>query len=607
MSILSSLLAAESIASHSVYFSRFLADKFAVDEDELAVLAVALLCESIKEGHVCLDLRQVADRPIFDTPATALSLEQWQEALSACPFVGNIGEVAPLILADSLLYLHRHWVSERQVGENILSRLTPAEYDQQLLALGLEKLYSSDLSDRPDWQKLAAAQAVSNQFTVISGGPGTGKTTTVVKVLALLIEQKPNLNVRLAAPTGKAAARMVESIRSARRNLQLDPLVSRAMPDEASTIHRLLGVQGGRGRRVFRHNRDNPLRMGCLVIDEASMIDLSLMHALLEAVPLQTRLILLGDRDQLASVDAGNVLGDITGHGTELSYTQQSAAKLATLCAYADSELPVSGALPKIGGAVALLRKSHRFTANSGIGRLARLVNSGQGVQALALLNEASAADSDLAFIELSEKETENLSRTALEWAVERYSEYLSCDSVDEALISLSRTRVLCAVHSTAFGDEEVNKLIAQGLANKGLLSSQENCHGTPIMITVNDYELELYNGDIGLLWLSDTGALQACFAQQDGGVRKLPVQSLPQFSPAWALTVHKSQGSEFDQVMLILPNDSNSPLLSRELLYTGITRARSKLVLCASTQALKVACEKVVQRSSGLAALLGW
>jgi len=614
MSILDELLAAEDVSAHSVYFARFLAEHFSVQLDDLGILTAALLCESAKDGNVCLDLGECAGRPLFDgvvAAGVAPDLKTWISQLSTAAFIAAPGTVAPLILSGSRLYLHRLWSDEQVVAAGILSRLIPAQFDAKLLESGLQNLYPSSDANTVDWQKLAAAQAVRNQFTVISGGPGTGKTTTVVKVLSLLLSQDPTLRIRLAAPTGKAAARMVESIRSARRHLVLDPVVAQAMPDDASTIHRLLGQRGGNGRRVFKHDSENLLRFDCLVIDEASMIDLSLMRALLDALPASARLILLGDRDQLASVDAGNVLGDITGHGIDLAYTQDTAEQLAPLCGYDQAALPVNQSLPEIADSIALLRTSHRFTHDSGIGRLARLVNIGDASGARELLALAPALGqsqhSDLTWLQAEQDANASLLKEALDWAVERYSAYLQCGNVEEALSVLAQTRILCAVHNSPVGDVEINRLVADRLRRRQLIGADDNGHGTPVMISVNDYELELYNGDIGLLWRSESGVLEACFPKLDGEVRRLPVQSLPQFVSAWALTVHKSQGSEFDEVMLVLPSDIRSPLLSRELLYTGITRARNSLVLCASAQALNVACQSAVKRNSGLADLLGW
>src|SRR5690606_5881995 len=295
---------------------------------------------------------------------------------------------------------------------------------------------------------------------VISGGPGTGKTTTVVKVLATLLEQNPDLRLRLAAPTGKAAARMVESIRNARQGLSLSPQLLTLMPDEAQTLHRLLGYQ----RRGFRHHRDNPLPLDCLVIDEASMIDLTLMHAVLEALPPQARVILIGDRDQLASVEAGNVLGDITGHGRQLSYSPAMAQQLSELTGYPADMLPVSDTLPPVADAIALLRTSYRFDFDSGIGRLARLINEGEAEQALALLRqsrEGGVADLLWSVMDQGGAVRVGLESATLEWAVERYQRYLLCNTVEEALQRFSAMRILCAVHDGPLGDHALNLSIA--------------------------------------------------------------------------------------------------------------------------------------------------
>lgn len=650
MSILNRLVESGALTPLSCHFARFIARQSGLAEDSLLVLTAALLSQSNQQGDVCLDLGRRAGMPLFVSAAVpagfssaiaetaAPALAQWQEALQQNHCVGRPGELAPLILDGPRLYLQRFWSDEQTVYHAINARLQLVEdIDLARLQQGLARLYVQkrpvndtqahpgshpqlDLlapaaAAEPDWQRVAAALAVTRRFAVISGGPGTGKTTTVVKVLVLLLEQNPALRLRLAAPTGKAAARMVESIRAARIGMPVSPAIAALLPDEASTLHRLLGYQGNSARGGFRHNRLNPLLVDCLVIDEASMIDLTLMKALLDATPANTRIILLGDRDQLASVDAGNVLGDITGHGRELTYSPAMAALLARLTGIAQDCLPQEEGGPAVADAIALLRTSHRFSADSAIGRLATLVNKGDDAAALALLVQGQDArtgngwqgHSEVVLLQPAASEWNPLNRAVLDWAVLRYSTYLCCDSVEEALQSFESTRILCASHEGHCGGMEINRLLAERLRARGLLESGEDFHGKPVMITVNDYELGLFNGDIGLLWRDDDGVLQACFAQLDGQVRRLPARSLPDHVTAWALTVHKSQGSEFDQVLLVLPADINSPLLLRELLYTGITRARSRLLIHSAAEVFAAACRTPVQRSSGLAGLLGW
>lgn len=650
MSILNRLVESGALTPLSCHFARFIARQSGLAEDSLLVLTAALLSQSNQQGDVCLDLGRRAGMPLFVSAAVpagfssaiaetaAPALAQWQEALQQNHCVGRPGELAPLILDGPRLYLQRFWSDEQTVSHAINARLQLVEdIDLARLQQGLARLYvqKRPVSDtqahpgshpqldflapaaavEPDWQRVASALAVTRRFAVISGGPGTGKTTTVVKVLVLLLEQNPALRLRLAAPTGKAAARMVESIRAARIGMPVSPDIAALLPDEASTLHRLLGYQGNSARGGFRHNRLNPLLVDCLVIDEASMIDLTLMRALLDATPANTRIILLGDRDQLASVDAGNVLGDITGHGRELTYSPAMAALLARLTGIAPDCLPQEGGGPAVADAIALLRTSHRFSADSAIGRLATLVNKGDDAAALALLVQGQDArtgngwqgHSEVVLLQPAASEWNPLNRAVLDWAVLRYSTYLCCDLVEEALQIFESTRILCASHEGPCGDMEINRLLAERLRARGLLESGEDFHGKPVMITVNDYELGLFNGDIGLLWRDDDGVLQACFAQLDGQVRRLPARSLPDHVTAWALTVHKSQGSEFDQVLLVLPADINSPLLLRELLYTGITRARSRLLIHSAAEVFAAACRTPVQRSSGLAGLLGW
>jgi len=609
MRVLDRLLADEAISELSFYFASFVGRQCVSDGDrDLLVLTAALLSEGNQRGDVCLDLATLAEHPLFQGSMQAPAVSEWRNRLLATGCVAEEGDVAPLLLADSRLYLYRYWQAETDILAAIDQRLQGVlALDAPVLRAALQRLFPRKSSaTEPDWQMLACALAVSRPFAVISGGPGTGKTTTVVKVLATLLEQNPDLRLRLAAPTGKAAARMVESIRNARQGLSLSPQLLTLMPDEAQTLHRLLGYQ----RRGFRHHRDNPLPLDCLVIDEASMIDLTLMHAVLEALPPQARVILIGDRDQLASVEAGNVLGDITGHGRQLSYSPAMAQQLSELTGYPADMLPVSDTLPPVADAIALLRTSYRFDFDSGIGRLARLVNEGEAEQALALLRqsrEGGVADLLWSVMDQGGAVRVGLESATLEWAVERYQRYLLCNTVEEALQRFSAMRILCAVHDGPLGDHALNLSIAGRLRGRGLLGPEEEAHGKPVMITVNDYELELYNGDIGLLWRDGEGILEACFAQVDGQVRRIPAISLPEHVTAWALTVHKSQGSEFDEVLLVLPEDANSPLLTRELLYTGITRARSHLRLHGTEDAFVAACRRTVERSSGLGLRLGW
>jgi exodeoxyribonuclease V alpha subunit len=370
------------------------------------------------------------------------------------------------------------------------------------------------------------------------------------------------------------------------------------IPEEARTIHRLLGwgFDGG-----FRHNAENPLPLDCLVVDEASMIDLPLMARLLEALPERARLVLLGDRDQLASVEAGNVLGDITGHGREIRYTPEQVAFLERIGAAPEGRLPVGGQPPSAADAVGLLRVSYRFRADSGIGALSQAVNAGQGEAALGLLT--GGRRDDIAWLEAP---PDALHPACVDWAVERYADYLRQAGVAEALRSFERARVLAALHRGPFGVDELNRRIAARLQAQGLIQGGEEYQGKPVMVTSNDYEVGLFNGDIGLLWRDPDRVLRAYFLLAEGQVRRVSVRQLPEHACAYALTVHKSQGSEFDEILLVLPSE-RSPVVTRELVYTGITRARHKVVIQGSRATFLEGCRGRVQRSSALAEKLGW
>lgn len=615
MSLLSQLQKHGILSPLSVHFARFIARQEGLAEESLCVQSAAFLSERNQQGDVCLDLQQWAGRRSFGELAAPFpSLEQWQQTLRASACVGQPGDPVPLILEGQRLYLQRFWQYECAVFEAIRTRLANVDdLDTALLGAGLARLFPETASSKQqvDWQKVASALALSRRFAVISGGPGTGKTTTAVKVLALLLEQDPTLRISLAAPTGKAAARMVESIRAAREPLPLSPQIAALLPDQASTLHRLLGYQNAAGVRGFRHHAKNLLQVDCLLIDEASMIDLPLMWALLEACAADTRLILLGDRDQLASVEAGNVLGDITGHGQELHYSPAMAHWLEELCGLPADCLARAPATPPVADALALLRTSYRFHADSGIGALARAVNAGDAAVALSTLSqgvrEGELALQDLLWLQPTANAWQPLNPAVLQWARERYGAYLVCTDVQQALSAFATSRILCAAHEGPVGERELNARVAERLRQAGLLEAGEQVHGTPVMVTVNDYEMELFNGDIGLLWRDAAGVLEACFPASEGGVRRIPAGSLPEHVTAWAMTVHKSQGSEFNEVLLVLPADAESRLLLRELVYTGITRARQRLLLHSSAAALEKACVSCVQRSSGLAARLGW
>jgi len=610
-SILKSLVDNADISPLSYFFARFIAEHSAKGPDSLVAYSAALVSQNNANGDVCVELDQYTGRSLFssdrisaDDMPHGLELQQWRQSLLENACVGSAGDEAPLILEDDRLYLNRYWRYESSLAELITSRLQPlSDIDPNKLSQQLSLLFPHrDQQKTLNEQALAVALAASRRFVVISGGPGTGKTTTVIKILALLLSQQPDLRIKLAAPTGKAAARMIESIQTRKNDSAIDPTIRDLIPQQASTIHRLLGYANNR----FLHSANNPLALDCLVIDEASMLDLTLIYQLLAALPAKARVIMLGDRDQLASVAAGNVLGDITGHGRTIGYSDSLRQALGLILDCSEDNIQLAESPLPISDSVALLTQSYRFSRDSDIGRLANLINAGNGAEAIELLKQSN---SDLS---LHSPGTDSIQPSTLDWIVESYRKVIKSQSVSQALDAFDRTRVLCAIHSGPFGVDEINRIVSTRIGSDPFhpnrqFAPADDYHGKPILITANDYELNLFNGDTGLLWRDNDAVLLAYFRGEGQSIRELPVHSLPEHITAWAMTVHKSQGSEFESVVLVLPDDVESKAVSRELLYTGVTRARRNLVIYSSEKVLIAACERLTQRSSGLAKKLGW
>ncbi|MBJ6749030.1 exodeoxyribonuclease V subunit alpha [Geomonas anaerohicana] len=571
--------------------------RLAGSRDQHVEAAAALLSRGVTAGDVCLDL----DTALEEGRAAGFRLEStstWRDRLKASPAVGAPGEFKPLILDPTgRLYLQRYWRYESELAQAILDRGEPAPFDREQLRKGLARLFPPTPGET-DWQRIAALAAVTRRFCVISGGPGTGKTTTVVKVLSLLLEQAETagagsaLRIALAAPTGKAAARLKESISGGLD--KADPVVRELIPEEVFTLHRLLGYL--KGSSGFRHNSDNPLPYDVIIVDEASMVSLPLMAKLVCALRQDSRLILLGDRDQLASVEAGAVLGDMCDTGGAHGFSAAFAELAADV---AGDAVEVQPGIGPLGDAVVLLRKSYRFSSSGGIGKVATLVNAGDAQGALAACLDPTLSDVSLASLPPAAGLADALARRI----TDGYGDYLRTQTPEEAFAEFSRFRILCAMRSGPYGVEALNLLVRQRLAQAGLFNPHGRCYaGEPVMITRNDYNLGLFNGDVGLI-LPDAengGELRAFFPSGSGGMRKVLPLRLPEYECAFAMTVHKSQGSEFEKVLLVLP-DRDTPVLTRELVYTAITRAKKSVQIVSSTELLATAIGRRVERRSGL------
>ena len=510
---------------------------------------------------------------------------------------------APLVLEGPRLYLARFHGYEELLSATLLERTGArllSEADLESLAPRIAALFPGD--DAPDWQRIAVASALDGKLAVIAGGPGTGKTTTVARMLLLLLEHAsaPPV-VRLAAPTGKAAARLTESMRIARGRLVADGLASEAdvarLPEEASTLHRLLGYRPGDGS--FRHDSMTPLDADLVVLDEASMVDLRMMAALASALRPESRLVLLGDPDQLSSVEAGRVLGDLCAwaerHGDAARFTKDGGSRLGRL-AGADLDHLSDEGVPALADAVTILRRSRRFDVGGALGRFARAANLGDVRGALTCLDED---DPDLQRLAPAN------AAALLDAIVHGFGEMIrraqGGAEPGEVLAAATHFQVLCASRHGPLGVERINALTEQALRRDGRIRELDaQFSGCPVMVTVNDYALGLFNGDVGVILRGESASARAWFPTADGGVRGLPVSRLPPHETAFAITVHKSQGSEFDRVLVAL-GDEEPRLLTRELLYTGVTRARVGALVCATDRAVEQAVTTRGARRSGL------
>ncbi len=623
------------------------------DADPLVLFGAVLASHQLGRGHICLDLAGVLKNPDatlllppegktdgeeLHNPSDVLcdiTPEKWKQHLKASSLVGATTGNTPLVLNQGRLYLRRYWHYTQRVAQKILSRVgkklpVPDNLEERLDTI-FASLRSPEEKQKSDihWQSIAAAVAASSAFSVISGGPGTGKTTTVVQLLGLLqgmaMEKEKLLRIRLAAPTGKAAARLTESISAAIEHLP--EKIQPKMPTEVSTLHRLLGTRPD--SRNFIHHQNNRLHVDLLVVDEASMIDLEMMDALLGALPPKARLILLGDKDQLASVEAGSVLGDLCANAQNPCYRPETIAWLKGNTGYDLSEFKGIGS--DLDQQIVVLRKSHRFDEKSGIGALARSVNQGDKNQVNDVWNQHFP---DITHLVIDSCKDPGFRRLVLDGNPRAfvsnngtdqptgYRAYLDIiakgpgksetDWLWKVLSSFNQFQLLTPLRKSEWGVEGLNRITADILYKAGLIKAIRGWYpGRPVLITRNDYSLGLMNGDIGIvLEVTDerhpnTHGLRVVFPMADGSLKRVLPSSLGEVQTVYAMTVHKSQGSEFDHTAMVLP-DTMSPVLTRELVYTGITRARSWFTLASPPgNLLGAAVDQLTHRASGLGDLL--
>jgi exodeoxyribonuclease V alpha subunit len=600
--------------SADVHIAHRLAELAGVEGDATA-LGVAFAARAPRLGHVCVDLRTIRETASRDTDlATDLDAlpwpdpEAWLDALSQSPLVGQGN---PLWLSGSNLYLNRLWLDERQVARELLARAesTVVDIDMALLRAGLATLFREvdpKTEDPGHLQPLAAAAAVLQRVSVIAGGPGTGKTTTVARLLALLHQQgiaqgaDPPL-IALAAPTGKAALRLEEAVRDEALRLDLDAGTEERLLDlRGMTLHRLLGRAGG-NRTRFRHNATNPLRHDVVVVDETSMVPLSMMARLLEALRPDARLIIVGDHEQLASVEAGAVLGDIVGPAARgLCMDSAVRTRLEEATGYPVPETAMTARSP-IGDGLVVLRHVRRH--GGAIAGFARAVQAGDADAALA---ELTAEDSNVDWLPLDPSDPATAERLDMihDRAVESGRVVIEAAREGDAataLEALEGFRLLCAHRR---GPEGVWAWTAHierwlELEVEGFKGREGWYLGRPLIVTENDYSLDLFNGDVGVVVKGAIRPMEAAF-RRAGTVLPVSTARLAAVDTVYAMTVHKSQGSQFKVVAFMLPS-ADSRILTRELLYTAVTRARERLILVGTEDLIRAAIERPITRASGL------
>lgn len=574
------------------------------------IFHLAIAChQALQNGHSCLPIDLVAGKRLwqsgedysdeekpgfsFSDKTTLLAELNKYEALNT--------HNAMMVLDNEHLYLRRYYLFERQLEKAIKVKLSEtSQTNVEATAAVVTELFPHDEHQGIDWQKVAVANALNKNFTVIAGGPGTGKTYTVTKLLAALVmlnhhQDDARLNIALTAPTGKAAQRLSESILAAIAGFKgmIDDDVLEQLPSKAQTIHRLLGVRANQVN--FKHDQNNLLPVDVLLIDEASMIDLALMTRIFRALPEHAKVILLGDPDQLPSVASGSVLSDIAPR-PHRGYSEKNSVFLSKVLHHDIGQL-LAVDQNNVTDHLTILQHSRRFDGQGGIGVVAKHVIAGNATASWQRL-EADASR------QVSLESGENM--TVLSKYIDTYYKpLLAMTDLSQAFAQLAKFRVLVAMRKGELGVENLNHIVVQRFIEQQLIDTNQGYkkmplyHGMPIMITENHHKLGLYNGDIGLIW-QENDQLVAVFEQVDGYKTLIPSR-LPSFELVYAMTIHKTQGSEFNHVLMALPDNSQNKLLTRELLYTGITRAKQQLSVIGEYAVWKQGVEAQVIRHSQL------
>jgi len=544
--------------------------------------------KDLKDGHVCTFVNKQ------DIPYLKQSVHVSQ---------GDPGQDKPFILIDNRFYLHRYFSYETMIVEKISKFLECGNLslNDEIKKCELHKVFIKELftnnnqSNEPNWQNVAILNSALHRFSIITGGPGTGKTTTVAKLLSLLFTINCEAEVILVAQTGKATIRLRESLLLAKQKLDISESIKKLFKTiEPSTIHRLLGSQNN--SVDFKHHHNNPLKYDVIIVDEASMIDVPLMAKLLDAVNENSKVILLGDKNQLASIDAGSVFADLCD--VSLMHKNLFPSQLIhTFNKFLNTSIPHNhhnNELNDLHIVITELQKSFRFNDDEGIGLLSKNILKGQ-----ILNNEQLNQDCNKNIQIIS-----TLESTEFNKAISLFEKYLSSDNPLECLKLFNSIKILCATHKGPHGVAALNQWIENYLEQKSLIDTTNEFYDKrPLLITQNDYHFNLYNGDTGICIKEKTGETNVYFEdeQSETGVRTLSPHSLGEHNTVYAMTIHKSQGSEFDHVVVMLPSNQSSGHLSRELIYTAVTRAKKGVLLIGDNETLRNGVLNKVSRASGI------
>ncbi|QJR82338.1 exodeoxyribonuclease V subunit alpha [Alteromonas pelagimontana] len=592
------------------YFARLMTELFDATPETADDWFHILLALSYaqRQGNTCLNLSAIANQTWFAQPdddKAGYRFPDYDRLHALTQFCLQGDADGCLVYWQGRLYSQRYWQFETDVAETIAARLAVEPLDDgqysRLAALWPE-IFDVDPQSQQNWQQIATASSLSQRFTIINGGPGTGKTYTVTRLmLALQAAYENKLHIQLAAPTGKAAQRLSESVSASlhaiagEKTAALKPYI----PNEAVTLHRLLGLQ--RFGVQTRKNAVSPLTCDVLIVDEASMVDLALMARLCRALPANAQLVLVGDAEQLPAVESGNVLEALLAEHSSGSVTPAMAAHIKRLCPHLPA-LPVSETSRSY---VQTLQVSHRFAGN--IALVATAIKNSDAEFAWRNIKQIDTVQGFnlLENQEVRQLPSQDLSQQLRTLARKSFSNIVKSQSLEEAMTAVNYCRWLSPVRKGPLGVEQLNQQIESALGLGGALNGRTYYRGRPVMVLENQYSQGLFNGDVGLIWPDDEGNLKAWFEKAEGGYRGLSISRLPRVETVFAMTVHKSQGSEFAQVVLFIPDATGSQMDSvctRELLYTGLTRARQGALLVSSQSRFADVVATRQQRFSGLA-----